>query len=636
MRKFLPNNTRFFKLSEIAKITNDNVENFYNFFKNIFLEGYFSEENPNSVLKTKILTINAKSYLGVYVEKDKKFLLLNNDGLSNIKGGELVRQTVFFDDVNPANGSSLNKIKLKDKSLYIENNFEYSTIYSSENFYCLQLNGTYQENINILMETINDDVNFGFTKIKAGAIQPAPVKLNGSFAKNLVESSLIYVDFLSDFCGGDKNNCVLVFPYLNTEATDKILILEVTNSTNNKTYYHIPKDVPIYTHNAFFINLESEVYKIKISLGDITINSNDKVNVYFASQAIPQEFVRQGTELFINKYKLQNLQNLAPETTLSLVLLALDELSGTLFDLQKLNTISLGNNIDIDLPSGTVEIALSLLPYPSSKVFFTNAYYTPPIQNYKGLDYVNNLTIYGYPGNLKEITIGNTYNVYVKNIRNYDIVNSIINSFSQVENVFSSYVFIPKFAIAQPLSTEITEEYTNVGTIFTSLPNSANLVINTGFTTPFQRLQTIANNGINKSWKNFSIIKNNLDSGLSNVLVIPIIPIPYLQKLSIKGFSFMGNVVSNSGPTVPVDFKIKFNILQNNVSVASIIFPTTLNYNTSTSPVIYEMNNLVNNSSFLSYQNNNSLFLYTFQVEFLLQQPAILNIETFNIFYEMS
>lgn len=637
MRRFLPNDTKIFKLSELASIINDNTDKTYEVIRNTFSEGYLGNDAPEETIEAKIVTIGTDKYLGIYI-KDKKFSLLLNGGVSEALPNKLIKQSTFFDEVNSINGTALNKIQIENKSLFVDTLLEFSNTYSSPHFYCLQLNGMYQEVANMLIEANNEDIFVGFTKVKAGAIYPFPKKLNGTFSRELVENTLTYSNFLYDFCAGNKDACILSFPYLNVDVSDKALVLEVTDSFNTKKYYHIPKDLPVYSHNAFFVNSDEDIYSIKISFGDIQINSTDKVSLYFASFAVPQDFSNNVTDLFVRKYRLQNFKNLDTDTNRFLLLLSLDEVSGTFFNLSLLNTQYASSGIDIELSSGSVEISTSLLPYPSAKVYFSDVYYVPPIQLYRTLDYVNNVTIYGYAGNLVPVNLGSSYNIYVKNVKNYDLAYSFLNSSSYIENILSSYSYIPKFLlVGNDSGVNLSDDsYIVVGTVTTAMsPETASLNISPFFTTPFERLQTIANSGNKIIWRNISIIKESLNSSSNYLIVLPLLHIPYQQKFSFKGFSFIGNVLGNS-ISLPANFTIRFTVLQNNSPIVYKIFPNVGEYNTGINPYIYEMQNLSNNLNYFSYTNNDVTLPSVFQVEFILSEPSVVSIESFVIFYELS
>jgi len=637
MRRFLPNNIRFFKFSDIGNLTNDNVEYLYTLVKNTFTEGYFSSQNPNSVLSTKILTFGSEKRVGIFLNGNSEFALLSSGGVSKTYGNTLIKQTIFFDEVNPVNGSILNKVQLKNKSLFVDNTLNYSLVYSSKHFYALYLNGTLQDALSVVVDEQGNYLNFGFTIVKAGSIEPTPAKLNGEFSKNLVEKNLTYSSFLQDFCNNDKTSCFLEFPYLNVELTDKVLVLEVVPSSfsSAKTYYHIPKDIPLYQHGAFFTATDTEIYKIKINLGNINISSADKVNLYFVSFAYPQEKNKDLNINFINKYILGGYKRLSPQTFSNSLILALDENSGTFLNLSAISSTSVGSILNLDISSGTVEISSSVLPYPSAKIYFRDIYYFPPIQISRNIDYSNNLTIYGYAGNTFPITLGNTYNLYVANTINFDIVNTVQNSFSQVTNLLSSYIYLPNFILLDT-SESPPSEYIFVGSLSSSSsPESASLSLDPNFYTPYTRLQTIASN-INPPprWRSLNINKLSLLTQTSTNVALPLMSIPVGKTLNFKGFSFIGRVVDLSSSDVP--FNIKFHVIQGNTEVSSgVTFPTNGNYITSVSQIYDEVSYLSTNNNFFSV-NNTSSSSYIFQVMFTSSvNRTIFNLESFVVYYEL-
>jgi hypothetical protein len=637
MRKFLPNNVRFFKFSDIGNLTNDNVDYLYTLVKNTFTEGYFSSQNPNSVLSTKVLTFSTtEKRAGIFLNGNSEFTLLSSGGVSKTYGNKLIKQTVFFDEVHPVNGSILNKVQLENKSLFVDNTLNYSNIYSSRHFYALYLNGTLQEASSVTVDEQGNYLNFGFTVVKAGSIEPTPAKLNGEFSKNLVENNLTYNNFLQDFCNNDKTSCFLEFPYLNVELTDKALVLEVIPSSSVRTYYHIPKDVPLYQHGAFFTATDTNIYKIKVNLGSINISSSDKVRVYFISFAYPKEKNKDLNVNFINKYNLGGYKNLSSQTFSNSLILALDENSGTFLNLSSISATSVGSILNLDIASGTVEISSSVLPYPSAKIYFRDIYYSPPLQISRNIDYSNNLTIYGYAGNTFPITLGNTYNLYVANTINFDIVNTVQNSFSQITNLLSSYTYLPNFIL---LSTSQLPPpgYIFVGSLSSSATptESVSLSIDPNFYTPYTRLQTIASN-INPppKWRSLNINKLSLSTQASTNVAVSLMSIPVGKTLNFKGFSFIGRVIDLSNNDVP--FTIKFHVVQGNTEISSgNTFPTTGNYITASSQIYDEVSHLNTNTNFFSVTNA-SPSSYIFEVIFnSAVTQTIVNLESFIVYYEL-
>lgn len=636
MRKFLPNNVRFFKFSDIGNLTNDNVDYLYTLVKNTFTEGYFSSQNPNSVLSTKILTFNAEKRAGIFLNGSSEFTLLSSGGVSKTYGNTLIKQTVFFDEVNPVNGSILNKVQLENKSLFVDNTLNYSLVYSSKYFYALYLNGTLQEASSVVVDEQGNYLSFGFTVVKAGSIEPTPAKLNGEFSKNLVENNLTYSSFLTDFCNNDKTSCFLEFLYLNVELTDKVLVLEVVPSSSSaKTYYHIPKDIPIYQHGAFFTATDTDIYKIKVNLGSINISLSDKIRLYFISFAYPQEKNKDLNVNFINKYNLGDYKKLSSQTFSSILVLALDENSGTFLNLSSISATSVGSILNLDIASGTVEISSSVLPYPSAKIYFKDIYYSPPLQISRNIDYSNNLTIYGYAGNTFPITLGNTYNLYVANTVNFDIVNTVQNSFSQITNLLSSYTYLPNFILLDT-SQSPPPEYIFVGSLSSSSsPESVSLSIDPNFYTPYTRLQTIASS-INPppKWRSLNINRLSLYTQNSTNVAVSLMSIPVGKTLNFKGFSFIGRVIDLSNNDVP--FTIKFHVVQGNTEISSgNTFPTTGNYITSSSQIYDEVSHLNTTTSFFSVTNLSSS-PYIFEVIFTSSaNQTIVNLESFVVYYEL-
>ncbi|MEM3368525.1 MAG: hypothetical protein QXP88_00300 [Thermoproteota archaeon] len=635
MRKFLPNNVRFFKFSDIGHLTNDNVDYLYKLVKNTFTEGYFSSQNPNTVISAKILTYGSEKRVGIFLNGNSEFALLASEGLSKTYGNTLIKQTVFFDEINPANGSVTNKVQLENKSLFVDNTLNYSLIYSSKYFYCLYVNGTLQNASSVVVDEQGNYLNFGFTVIRAGSIDPTPAKLNGNFSKDLIENTLTYINFLQDFCNNDKTSCVLEFPYLNTELTDKALVLEVYSSSTSKKYYHIPKDIPIYQHGAFFTATDTEIYKIKLNLGNIDISSSDKIKVYFISFAIPQETNKDLNVNFINKYKLGDYKRLDPQTFSNSLILSLDENSGTFLDLSAISATSVGSILNLDIASGTLEVSASVLPYPSAKIYFKDIYYAPPLQISRNIDYSNNLTIYGYAGNTFPITLGTTYNLYVTNTINFDVVNTIQNSFSQVTNLLSSYTYLPNFILLDTSQTPPTG-YILVGSVSSSpSPESVSLSIDPNFYTPYTRLQTIASN-INPppKWRSLNINKLSLSTQASTSVKVSLISVPIGKTINFKGFSFIGRVVDSSSNDVP--FTIKFHIVQGNTEISSgSTFPNTGNYITSSSQIYDEVAYLTTNNNFFTVTNN-STSPYIFEIVFTSStNQTLVNLESFVVYYEL-
>lgn len=582
MRRFIPNDVRFFKFSDITTLVNDNVDYLYTLIKNTFSEGYFSTENPNSVIKVKIVNFSTEKRLGIYIEPGKIFTFLSSGGLSQVTGKKVIKQSVFFDDLNPVNGTFLNKIKIQNKNLFVDNDINYSLIYSTKNFYILYLNGTVQDNSAIVVDEGNNDISIGFNKIRAGSLEPSPIKLNGEFSKELIEGNLTAGTFLNDFCNNEKDNCILEFPYLNTEITDKVLVIEIISQSLSIKYYHVPKDIPLYAHNAFFTSKNLETYKIKVSLGDIPISSSDKIKIYFASFAIPLE--NKGNLNFINKYRLGDYKNLSSESLSSKVIFALDEVQGVFSNISAIDAATIGNLVNLDIFSGEIELPASVLPYPSSKIYFKDIYYSPPVQVYRGIDYVNNLTIYGYPGNTFPIVFNHTYNVYVKNTENFDVVNTTINSFSEINNLLSSFTYLPNFILLDTL-TNPPNDYTLVGSITTSSsPESANLSIDGNFYTPYTRLQAIAS-AINPppKWRSVNLNKVSLSTGTTTFVEIPIIPVPVGHLLNFKGFTFIGRVVNSQNVDIPFTINFQVTKSSNLLVGGNITFPTSGSYLTSDS-----------------------------------------------------
>lgn len=599
MKKFKPSFAKFIRFSDLSSLNEENTYFILKLIKNTFGEGYYSDKNINQVVSFDVQTVGTTEYLNFRIRTNEIFSFLDDNGFSESVGGNLNFYSVIFDEKNPLNGSTENPIRIPYGL------FPVNTVvgYSKENIPILYANGTPQLSSDFSISRDSEYSKISFSRIRGGYIYPIPRDKNGKFNTKVVTGAT-FLEFKQDFCD-DNLNCYLDFGFLNTVSTNKYLVLRVT-SLGLETYYHIPKNLPIYNNNLYYLTSVDKPNVVIINFSEFILNDNDTVEFYFIENSPPS--ITTTSETFINQYNI-NVENLLVDTNSSAIVLALDEQNGKFINLSNLNSQLATNIYTINTSYGKIQINTSYLPNPQSKVFVVNYYYAPPIKVYPNIDYLNNLSFYGTFGSSIPITSKpKAIQIYAKNTHIPFYGTTYYNSSSNIVSEPYVYDTLPYFLLSESAIND--SQYTYIGSVTVNTDNSTNFSPSSNIQVPYQNLINLAQQ-INPppKWRTLNINKSEFSSGTNTTIVIPILPVVTENNkvTSIKAIHLKLRVyvydINNSQVDIPFDLKLSLrdgNTIKNTTTLGSSL-------STATSQVYqYGNNNLFGSTSLMSYNFNSS------------------------------
>lgn len=446
MKKIFPNKTKFYRYSDFVSYTKEADKELTEIiFKNI--ETYYvSEEDISDNLKIEILPIGQKQYLRVKVNGN--FYYIDKNGVSKNKK-EILNITKLFDQTSPITAKRALPLEFEY--------FGYSEdfgIYGKEDLGIVYAYGTPQpiQNYSYTVFPEEKRVSLWFEKVLFGAIYPSPEK-GGELSPALIQG-ISFSDFKHFFCEED-GKCKLKFKFLNLFTTNRPLVLEKTTGIR-KVYYLISKNIPTYNHRMYYEVSENSTDEIYLFLNKEEFLSNDVINVYFLSEAVPQIILN---DVSFNVYNFGFKSEYIHEETPSNIKLFVEDGQGFLLDLDDLSA-SYGTNLyELNLTSGTVKVNRIVLA-GKDRLFFKNLILKPEFPTSYS-DYADNITIYVGHGTQKNIqTLPEKLNLYIKNTELQDLVFTINSITGEKVNNVST---LDTKAILSFFNTD--GEYEYVGTI---------------------------------------------------------------------------------------------------------------------------------------------------------------------------
>ena len=594
MKKFKPSFAKFIRFSDLSALSEENTSFILKLISNTFGKGYYSEKDINQVVSFDVQTIGTTEYLNFRIKSGETFTFLDDNGFSESVGGDLNFYSIIFDEKNPLNGSTENPVRIPYGS------FPVNIVigYSKENIPVLYVNGTPQFSSDFSISKDSEYSKISFSRIRGGYIYPLPKDKNGKFNTKVVTGTT-FLEFKQDFCD-DNLNCYLDFGFLNTVSTNKYLVLKVS-SLGLETYYHIPKNLPIYNNGLYYLTSADKPNVVIINFSEFTLNDSDNVEFYFIENAPPT--ITTVSETFVNQYNL-NVENLLVDTNSSAIVLALDEQNGTFINLSNLNAQLATNIYTINTSYGKIQVNTSYLPSPQSKVFVINYYYSPPIKVYPNIDYLNNISFYGtfgssIPVNSKPKTVF----IYAKNTHVPFYGTTYYDSSSNIISEPYVYEIMPYFLLSE--TTISDPQYTYIGSVTLNTGNSTNFSPSSDIQVPYQNLINLAQQ-INPppKWRTININRSEFSSGTNTTINIPILPVltENNRVTSIKAIHLKLRVyvydINNGQVDIPFDLKLSLRdgiTIKNTVTLGSSL-------STSTSQVYqYGNSNLFSQTSLMSY-----------------------------------
>jgi hypothetical protein len=474
MKKLLSNAAKIYSFSEISSSFNENTDDLVGAFTSTFGSGLLSFSDPSSVIVGEKIIDGLDTFFTIRVDGNQEIKFIDNNGISKISD-ELVRYSIVFDELSPLNGSQSNPIEFSGSFRYIPsfNSFK-SSNHSLDDILAIYVNGTPLYNSEFTIEDDNGVRKIVLNRVRFGKIFPSPKDKNGRFFKHLIENNGVSKADLNNKLKGSNGYVLLEFPFIKTRITDKELVLEVISSTNNKRYYHIPKNFPKYKNGSFYREDEYTPGLLKINLGDLESNlqSGDKVRFFFISKAL-----KRNSSTIVKKYFV-GMDNLSSETIITKEIFMLDERIGEFLKLDESVYSSLSDLVVFNFQTGEFDISSSVLPYSNSSVYFGDISYSPPLRVFRGLDYVNNISIFGHWGATWRGDIDQSKNVYVSNIPIVDSASSAYDGQSNLVTLISSYKTFPQLNDSQ-------------GTLLGTINQDGSIVFDSQVKTPFNRLRDL-------------------------------------------------------------------------------------------------------------------------------------------------
>ncbi len=610
MKKLLSNVAKIYSFSEISSSFNENTDDLVNVFASTFGSGLLSLSDPSSLIIGEKIIDGLDTFFTIRANDNQEIRFIDNNGISKISD-ELVRYSIVFDELNPLNGSQGNPIKFSGSFRYIPSFSSLkSSNYSSEDILAIYVNGTPLYNSEFTIEDDNGDRKVILNRIRFGKIFPSPKDKDGRFFKYLIENSGVSKADLNNKLKSSDGYVILEFPFIKTKITDKELVFEVISSTNNRRYYHIPKNFPKYKNGSFYKEDEYTPGLIKINLGDLELNlqSSDKVRFFFVSKAL-----KRNSSTLVKKYFV-GMDNLSLETSITKEIFILDERIGEFLKLDESVYSSISDLVVFNFQTGEFDISSSVLPYSNSSVYFGDIAYSPPLKIFRGLDYVNNISIFGHWGFTWKGNIDQSKNVYIRNIPIVDSASSAYDSQSNLIALISSYKIFPQV-------NDISQ-----GTLLGTINQDGSMVFDSQVETPFNRLRDLyLQNTIVKpmvfGFKNMVFTNDGIYS-------IPIMILSQGQTLRFYGVEFILKALNpqNGLLVSPPDISV---VVNSGSSQQTIITYTSLGQ------VFLDGNNVYKNVNFnnpISYTHNDSdaaVIYFRFNISGILLEIYLANFYAF-------
>ena len=584
MKKLLSNVAKIYSFSEISSSFNENTDDLVDVFTSTFGSGLLSFSDPSSLIIGEKIIDGPDTFFTIRVDENQEIKFIDDNGISKISD-ELVRYSIVFDELNPLNGSQSNPIEFSGSFRYVPsfNSFR-SSNHSLEDILAIYVNGTPLYNSEFTIEDDSGVRKLVLNRVRFGKIFPSPKDKNGKFFKYLIENNGVSKADLNNKLKGNDGYVLLEFPFIKTRITDKELVLEVTSSTNNKRYYHIPKNFPKYKNGSFYREDEYSPELLKINLGDLESNlqSGDKVRFFFISKAL-----KRNSSTLVKKYFV-GLDNLSPETIITKEIFMLDERIGEFLKLDESLYSSLSDLVVFNFQTGEFDISSSVLPHSNSSVYFGDIAYSPPLKIFRGLDYVNNISIFGHWGATWKGDIDQSKNVYIRNIPIVDSASSAYDSQSSLISLISSYKIFPQL-------NDISQ-----GTLLGTINQDGSIVFDSQVKTPFNRLKDL--------YLQSTILKpivfgfQNMIFNTDGVYLIPIMVLLQGQTLRFYGAEFVLRALNSQGSLLvtPPDISV---IVDTGSSQQTIITYTSLGQTSVSGNNVYKN---VNFNNPISYTHNDS------------------------------
>jgi len=540
MRKFISNVAKIYSFSEISSSFNENTEDIVDFFTETFGSGLVSFFDPSSAFIGEKIIDGPNTFYTIRVDESKELKFLDSLGISKISDN-LIRYSIIFDDLNVLNGSLENPIEFKKTFRYITSPSLISSSHSFEDILAVYVNGTPLYNSEFLIENDGGTRRLVIRKIRFGKIFPTPKDKNGVFFKELIEETGISKNDLVNKLKDRDGYIVLEFPFFKTKITDKELVLEIITSTNNKTYYNIPKNFPKYRNGAFYKDDEYAPGVIKINLGSIEslISGSDKVRFFFVSKAI-----KRNSSPLVNKYSV-GIGNLSEETSSTKEIFVLDERSGEFLKINEALYSSYSDVIMFNYNTGEFDILDSVLPYSHAPVYFGDISYRPPLRVFRDLDYVNNVSVFGYWGFTWKGNLMSSKQIYIKN---YFIPANAITAYDNQNNLVS---LISSKSVQAQVSDD--DQGILLGTID---PSDGSVTIDPQIKTPFDRLRNLYLSSTITNPTVYSLY--NMTFSENGTVLLPIAVLEQGQVLRLYGSEFILRATNTSNYTtvLPPDISI--------------------------------------------------------------------------------
>ena len=438
MKKFYPNNAKLYNSANITSTINENSRDLTKALHKFLGGGVYTNSGgfessvyteTGGVIQTFGLTGNNEV---LYLEEDKFGLVKN----------ELQNFSIIFDENTPLNGSIANPIEIPVYFKYVPpSNNEHSSLHTLYDLLAVFVNGTplkVSDEYSLIYAS-GDKRSIYFNYLRQGLVYPNPVDKNGRFLKELISPGGISISDLSNISNSGTVN--LRFKFLKGKTISKELVLFV-NKSNNYSYYHVPYGFPKYPNGLFYIENPDVPYGIKIVLGNVLdgVSSSDKIGFFFATRAI-----RKSAGITTNEY-ITGIKNLKEDLLNDLpLILAINESDGSILDISFINRNISPGAISFNPLSGNFFLNPTWLPNPNSIVLFGDIPYEPPLHISAEVDYVNNITIWGYPGLTIRRTSSSPYSVYIRNVEVVEEANSIFDVNSKVSSLKASSKIIPMF-----------------------------------------------------------------------------------------------------------------------------------------------------------------------------------------------
>lgn len=597
MKKYRPSLAKFIRFSDLSFLNEENSQSLLSILRKTFGNGFYVDYDLNNIISYNTINVNGNNYLNFFVGDGTTFNFLDDIGFSEIAGGSLNYFSIIFDEKRPINGSESNKIIFEKTSFPVEN----IPNYSQESVPVLYVNGTPQFNSDFVATLQENELSLYFNKIRGGYIYPIPKNKYGKFSSSAFTGTT-FANFRQDFC--DENlNCYFDFGFLNIVSTNRVLAIKITSSSNT-TIYHVPKNIPIYNNNLYYLASPQNPSVAVINLSDIPINDTDEIEVFFLEEA--KAFTTSTENVKVNLFSI-NAENLSYDTLSSAKVLILDEQRGIIEDITSINQILFGESYVINIANSSIQINSSLLTTEKNRVFVVDYYYLPPVKIDNNLDYLNNLTIYGRTGGAYKIQqTPKTIYIYVKNNEVPKFGTTYYDSTSKVVSEAYVYEVLPYFVVSDSLLSR--QDLTYMGSFNISSPSVVNFTPTNSQVIYNNILQTLQNITSPPIWRTIAINNSTYLEQNNSWTKIPILPILKVdgKTTTIKAISLYIDVLDQNN--TPIPFTLKLSIIDG----STILTETTLASLISTGNnkfYSFGAENLFNNGNIMSLTFSQSAHL---------------------------